>query len=68
MWSEYSQKKMSISFITSNHNHHDEDALSDLFSANSISRSDEDVLTAREKRPARKHQLSVSKSHYFVYY
>jgi hypothetical protein len=66
MWSESSQKKMSISFITSDHNRHDEDTLSDLFSANSISRNDEAALTAREKSPARKHQLSVRKLQFCV--
>ena len=71
MWSESSQKKMpgfiaSDQKFRSNRQHDDEDALSDLFLANSISRgddSDEGVPTAKEKRPTRnlKRQLSVSK-------
>ena len=66
--SESSQKKTPM--IVSDHkfhNRHNEDStLSDLFLANSISQDDEGVQMAREKRPARKRQLSVSKLHFVL--
>jgi hypothetical protein len=68
---------MSKSFITGNHNHHDEDGSAlpqtNLFLEDSKIEVDDDsivVLSAKEKRVERKRQrqVSVSKLYYFAYY